>query len=104
MPNIMKYLTVPGAHLSHLGHILEDVKWLYSGLGWMEVRWIGHVVNLVAHSLARYARNVLDYVIWIEDFPPPALEAFYLDSIQFQELMNEIFFLKKKKPLIQLKL
>ena len=53
-------------------------------------------MNLVAHSLVRYARNVSDYVIWIEDFPPPALEAFYLDSIQFQELMNEIFFLKKK--------
>ena len=61
-------------------------------------------MNLVAHSLVRYARNVSDYVIWIEDFPPPAMEALYLESIQFQELMNEIFFLKKKKPLIQLKL
>ena len=54
-------------------------------------------MNLVAHSLVRYARNVSDYVIWIEDFPPPAMEALYLESIQFQELMNENFFLKKKK-------
>ena len=62
----------------------------------MEIRWIGRVVNLVAHSLARYAKNVSNFVIRIEDFPPLALEALYLDSIQFQELMNEIFFLKKK--------
>ena len=54
-------------------------------------------MNLVAHSLARYAKNVSNFVIRIEDFPPLALEALYLDSIQFQELMNENFFLKKKK-------
>lgn len=34
MPNLMKYLTVPDPHLSHLGRILEDFKWLCSGLGW----------------------------------------------------------------------
>lgn len=50
-------------------------------------------MNLVAHSLVRYARHISDCVIWIEDFPPPALEASYLHSIQFQQLMYETCFL-----------
>ena len=35
--------------------------------------------NSVAHSLARYA-NVLDEeVVWLEDLPPSAHDAFYFD-------------------------
>ena len=34
----------------------------------------------VAHSLARHARNIDNEIVWMEDSPPPALEALYLDS------------------------
>ena len=37
--------------------------------------------NLVAHSLAHNAENISDDVIWLEDSPPPALDALYHDSL-----------------------
>ena len=40
--------------------------------------------NLVAHLLAKYARNVVDEVIWIEYSPSPTLEALYFDSLHIQ--------------------
>ena len=36
----------------------------------------------MAHALAQYARNTLDEdLCWMEDSPPPALEALYHDSL-----------------------
>ena len=37
--------------------------------------------NEVANVLARHAKNVVDEVFWLEDSPPPAVSALYLDSI-----------------------
>ena len=36
--------------------------------------------NFAAHSLARYARGIEDEVVWLEDIPPPALQAVYVDA------------------------
>ena len=47
----------------------------------MEFRGIRHITNEVAHSLARFARHLSEDIVWLEDSPPPALEALYLDSI-----------------------
>ena len=47
----------------------------------MEFRAIRHAANGVAHSLARFARHLSEEIVWLEDEPPPALEALYLDSI-----------------------
>ena len=33
----------------------------------------------MAHALARYAKDILDEVVWIEDSPPPTVEALYFD-------------------------
>jgi len=40
---------------------------------------------LVAHSLARNAKNIIDDVIWLEDSLPPALNALYHDSLTIIE-------------------
>jgi len=37
--------------------------------------------NTVAHSLARFARLIDEDIIWMEESPPPAIDALYLDSI-----------------------
>ena len=47
----------------------------------VEFRGISHTANEVAHSLARFARHLREDIVWLEDSPPPTLEALYLDSI-----------------------
>ncbi|KAL4598870.1 hypothetical protein ACB092_11G088100 [Castanea dentata] len=51
---------------------------------WAEIKLVGRDANGVAHSLARYAKTIAEDVYWLEDSPPPALEALYVGSIQFQ--------------------
>lgn len=41
---------------------------------------VPRIANTVAYALARYARNIEDELVWLEDSPPPALEALYFDS------------------------
>ena len=52
-----------------LGHILHYIQCLFQGLGWYTVGFVRRSVNLVAHSMD------LDEMIWLEDSPPPAMEA-----------------------------
>ena len=34
----------------------------------------------MAHVLARYAKDVIEDIVWLEDTPPPNIEEFYHDS------------------------
>ena len=36
--------------------------------------------NSVDHALARFARLIDNEIIWMEEDPPPAVDALYLDS------------------------
>ena len=51
------------------------------GLRHVEFSSICRSANGVAHSLARYAKHLGEDFVWLEDSPPPTLEALYLDSI-----------------------
>nr|XP_023923653.1 uncharacterized protein LOC112035046 [Quercus suber] len=68
---------------SRLGNVLEDIHCLMSGLRWSFVSCVKRSANTVAHCLARFARNVSDELVWIEDSPQPAKEALYNDSLIF---------------------
>ena len=35
----------------------------------------------MAYVLARYAKDVTEDIVWLEDTPPPAIEALYRDSL-----------------------
>ena len=84
---------------SRLEHIFKDASCLLNGLRWVELKCVKRSANLVAHSLARYAREVSNEVIWLEDSPPLAMEAFYLNSISIQWMKVWILFHKEKKEL-----
>ncbi|XP_023880084.1 uncharacterized protein LOC111992454 [Quercus suber] len=68
---------------SRLGNVLEDIHCLMSGLRWSSVSCVKRSANTVAHCLARFARNVSNELVWIEDSPQPAREALYNDSLIF---------------------
>ena len=78
--NVMITIPQPQVNHSHLGHLYEDICYIASGLQCMSVSCVKRIANTVAHSLARYARNIADEIVWLEDSPPPALEALYFDS------------------------
>ena len=52
---------------------------MISGLQWTQVLFARKSANIAGHALARYAKDVLDEVVWIEDSPPPTVEALYFD-------------------------
>lgn len=66
--------------MSCLGHLYEDIQCLCIGLRAVSVGCVSCIANGVAHCLAKFARGVVDEIVWMEESPPLALEALYLDS------------------------
>ncbi|KAL4625504.1 hypothetical protein ACB092_05G031200 [Castanea dentata] len=86
--NVMCSIFSDRTDWSQLGNIYDDICWLAGRLRHMEFQSIRRSANGVADSLARYAKHISEDIIttkngciWLEDSPPPALEALYLDSI-----------------------
>ena len=78
---VMNSITLAQSDLSCLGNIYDDICCLAEGLRHVEFNSISRSANRVAHSLAHYAKHLDEDIVWLEDSPPPALEALYLDSI-----------------------
>ena len=77
---VMSAVSSTSPNWSRLGVIYDDIGCLAAGLRYVSFSCIMRSANSMAHSLARYA-NVLDEeVVWLEDSPPPAHDAFYFDS------------------------
>ena len=79
--NVMRSIVSAQTDWSRLGNLYDDIRCLAGRLRHVEFRGIRRTANGVAHSLARFARNLSEDIFWLEDSPPPALEALYLDSI-----------------------
>lgn len=78
---VMKSLMSPRVNRSRLGHIYEDIHTFAMSFRSLTVSCIRRGANAVAHSLAWFADQIYSEIIWLEDSPPPALEAPYLDWI-----------------------
>ena len=83
--SVMRSISLGSANRSRLGHIYEDIQCLATDLRSFSVNFVKRSANTVAHSLARFARNVVDELVWLEESPPPALEALYFDSLCFNQ-------------------
>ena len=66
---------------SWLGRILQDVLCMLDRLRWVQVVFVKRSTNSVAHVLARYAKDLVEDIVWIEDSSPPVVEALYFDSV-----------------------
>lgn len=63
----------------------KDVQTLAAGFRRLSVGCLTHSANFVAHSLALYAGQLDGEILWLEESPPPTLDALYLDSISLNE-------------------
>ena len=83
--NVMRALSNPTENRSLLGHIYDDIKCNLRGMQVLSFNWVKRGRNMVVHSLAKHARNLLEDLYWIEDTPPPMADAFYYDSLHIIE-------------------
>ena len=79
--SVMAALERKSCLLSRVGHILQDILCMVNDFSWSQFQFAKRSANTVAHLLARHAKNVTHDVIWLEDSPPPVVQALYLDSI-----------------------
>ena len=69
---------------SLLGNVVDDIRHLIRGLHWSAICCIRRSGNQVAHVLAQHARFTIDEdLYWLEDSPPPAIDALYHDLLSF---------------------
>ena len=69
---------------SWLGHVLQDVLCMLDRLRWVQIAFVKRSANSVAHVLTRYAKDLVEDIVWTEDSPPPppaVVEALYFDSV-----------------------
>ena len=67
---------------SLLGYVVDDICHLVHCLEWARISITRRGENKVPHALAQHARNSLDNdVNWMEDSPPPAVEALIQDVL-----------------------
>ena len=83
---VMTALKLEKNSSSRVGHIFQDVFCLLKSLRWSQVQFVRRSTNTAAHALARHAKNVSNEIIWMEDSPPPVVEALYVDSTFTNEI------------------
>ena len=51
-------------------HLLDEAKEIAERLEEVEFNHVQRQANKVAHNIARHARHVNEFLVWIEDVPP----------------------------------
>ena len=78
--NVIHAISSSVENTSPFGDVVDDIRHLLRSLQWVSVCCIRRGGNQVAYALAQYARNNLDEdVYWMEESPPPAMDALYRD-------------------------
>ena len=77
---VLKTVAQAQLDLARLRFIYEDIWCLIVGFRSFSVNYVRRSANGVAHALARFAKLSDNETIWLEEDPPPAIDALYLDS------------------------
>ena len=77
---VMQTISSTLPNLSWLGLVYEDILCITAGLQYVYFSCVRHSANLVAHSLACYASQIDNEIVWMEESPPLAFKALFLDS------------------------
>ena len=76
---VFKALTDEKPALTSYGLLVNDAKVISRNFNQLLYSHIRREGNFVAHSLARYAVNIPDYLVWMEDVPPQFLSVIQAD-------------------------
>ena len=80
--NVSHAISSSAVNTSLFGNVVDDIRHLIRGLHWAAICCVSRSGNRVAHALAQHARFRLDEdVYWMEDSPPPAIDALYHDLL-----------------------
>ena len=80
---IIKALSNDQRSLSSFGPLIDDAK--FSSVNFDQLRY-SHVkreCNFAAHSLAKFASNILDFQVWMEDVLPQLSSLIQVDLAEF---------------------
>ena len=64
---------------------MDDIIHLILGRQFVGFSCVKREGNMVAHSLAKFARNIVDDLHWMEDKPPLAVDALHHDRLHINE-------------------
>ena len=64
---------------------MDDIKHLILGRQFVGFSCVKREGNMVAHSLARFARNIVEDLYWMEDEPLPVVDALLHDRLNINE-------------------
>ena len=64
---------------------MDDIKHLILGRQFVGFSCVKREGNMVAHSLARFARNIVEDLYWMEYEPPPVVDALHHDRLHINE-------------------
>ena len=76
---VMTALRDPSPSLASFGLLVQDAQWMARLFTCISFQHVGRVGNNVAHNLARHARHVTGFSVWMEDVPIQVFTAYQAD-------------------------
>ena len=76
---VMFALGDPSPSLASYGLLVQDAQWLACFFTCISYQHVGRVGNNVAQNLARHARHVTGFSVWMEDVPIQVFTAYQAD-------------------------
>ena len=83
--NVMRVFSASTVNNSLYGHVVDDIRAYFLGWQFVGLSCVKREGNMVAHSLARFARNIVDVLYWMENEPPLAIDALHFDCLHINE-------------------
>ena len=81
---IIKALKEEESSLTTHGLFIQDAKFISMSFTQLRYSHTRREGNMVAHGLAKYAVNIVDYVVWMEDAPSQIHNVIQADFATFE--------------------
>ena len=74
-------LASENSSLTEYGHLVDEAKELAKYFTYIEFSHVLRQKNSTTHNIARHARHVSEYSVWMEDVPPHLFSIIQADSV-----------------------